>query len=507
MSHPSSIGRYEIQRVLGYGAMGVVYLGNDPLLHRPVAIKAMRDLGSAHGEDRQNTRERFRREAEISAKLNHPNVITIFDVGEDPKVGPYMAMEFINGRSLAQLIRDGLPLESGLSLLLQGMGALKAAEDAGVVHRDIKPENVLVGADGRFKLMDFGIARRGESKLTQAGMVFGTPSYTAPELLVGAEANPGTDRYAFAVTAFEVLTRQVPFHGTSIGTTLYKIVHDPPQLPEDMDPPLKKVFARAFAKRAEDRYPDLQSFMGDLVAAAPIPDEVKLRFLHQLQEERGPLDTKVYPPTFLAQRHSLAMAAGGQTDPGLAGRAEDAAPEAPPEVPRAAGATASRLKWGLAVAAVALVGGLSALLVLLARPRTLDLFSEPMGAEVLVDGVSLGATPIARAAIPKGARLLRFQKTGYLPMEVPVPAKGSQVSPVLEPNPFEVRVVTDPPGADVYLNGQFVGKSPIQALRVPSRGAPEMRIHLEGHEEKRFSVDNRELFPEVILLPPLRPGR
>jgi serine/threonine-protein kinase len=324
MTLPKTIGRYEIQQVLGHGAMGVVYLATDPILHRPVAIKAMRDL--TQGGDQQNTRERFRREAEISARLNHPNIITVFDVGEDPQAGPYMAMEYVNGSSLAQLIRDGLTLEAGLHLLLQGMGAVSAAAEAGITHRDIKPENILIRQDGRFKLMDFGIARRGDSRLTQAGMVFGTPSYTAPELLVGGEATPATDRYAFAVTAFEVVTGTVPFHGSSIGTMLYKIVHEPPVMPDGMDWALRRVFEKAFAKRAEDRHPDLRTFMLDLIRAVPLPEDARGRFLSQLEEEHGPLDTRVYPPMLVAlrwirarpSRPSPRCASSPQADPTVA---------------------------------------------------------------------------------------------------------------------------------------------------------------------------------------------
>ncbi len=313
MPNPKNIGRYEIQQVLGHGAMGVVYLAKDPILQRPVAIKAMREL--TQGDDQQITRERFRREAEISARLNHPNIITVFDVGEDPQIGPYMAMEYVNGRSLAQLIRDGLPLEPGLQLLMQGLGAVSAAADAGITHRDIKPENILVSQDGRFKLMDFGIARRAESRLTQAGMVFGTPSYTAPELLVGGEATPSTDRYAFAVTAFEVVTGTVPYHGASIGTMLYKIVHEPPIMPEGMDPRLQQVFARAFSKKPEERHPDLRSFMIELIQALALPEEARSRFLGQLEDERGPLDTRVYPPMLVALTQGMVATAPGPVAP------------------------------------------------------------------------------------------------------------------------------------------------------------------------------------------------
>jgi serine/threonine-protein kinase len=278
---PQSIGRYVVQRVLGRGAMGVVYLAQDPLLKRPVAIKTMRDAGG--GDEQESTMERFKREAEISARLNHPNIITVYDVGVDPAMGPFLAMEYIDGASLATLSRHGLAPEVGLRLLVQAMAALQAAAEAGIVHRDVKPENMLVRRDGRLKLMDFGIARGGDSRLTQAGMVFGTPSYTAPELLTGSEASPATDRYAFAVTAFEMFTGKLPFQGSSVGSTLYRIVHEPPAFPDGFDPSLQLVFAKAFMKDPADRYEDLPSFLLALSDALPISQEFRIK-LHNLIE-------------------------------------------------------------------------------------------------------------------------------------------------------------------------------------------------------------------------------
>jgi len=278
---PQSIGRYVVQRVLGRGAMGVVYLAQDPLLKRPVAIKTMRDGGG--GDEQESTMERFKREAEISARLNHPNIITVYDVGVDPAMGPFLAMEFIDGASLASLSRHGLAPEVGLRLLVQAMAALQSAAEAGIVHRDVKPENMLVRRDGRLKLMDFGIARGGDSRLTQAGMVFGTPSYTAPELLTGSDASPATDRYAFAVTAFEIFTGRLPFQGSSVGSTLYRIVHEPPAFPDGIDLDLQLVFAKAFMKDPADRYEDLPAFMLALCDALPIGHEFRVK-LHNLIE-------------------------------------------------------------------------------------------------------------------------------------------------------------------------------------------------------------------------------
>ena len=189
--HPATIGRYEIQHVIGQGAMGVVYLAEDPLLKRRLAIKVVR----AVGEEREVALERFKREAEVSAQLNHPNIVTIYDVGDEPKMGPFLAMEFVEGQSLGKHIRDGsLDPESSFNVLIQTMRALRAAHRHAIIHRDVKPDNILVGEDGRVKLMDFGIAKTMAPRLTNVGEFLGSPAYSAPELLKGAEPTPSSDR-------------------------------------------------------------------------------------------------------------------------------------------------------------------------------------------------------------------------------------------------------------------------------------------------------------------------
>ena len=183
------------------------------------------------GADPELTLLRFQREAEISARLNHPNVVTVHDVGRDPEAGPFLAMEYVDGLDLASLIPKGLPVPSVILLLLQGMSALEAAEREGIIHRDVKPTNILVSRDGRLKLMDFGIARGEGTRLTQAGQFIGTPSYTAPEALGGAEPSFAADRYAFAVIAFQMLTNELPFECPTIAATLYRIVHGTAPVP------------------------------------------------------------------------------------------------------------------------------------------------------------------------------------------------------------------------------------------------------------------------------------
>ena len=223
-----TIGRYVIDRTLGQGAMGVVYLADDPLLKRRVAVKVVR----AAGEERAHALSRFQREAEISAQLNHPNIVTIFDVGEEPGVGPFITMEYVEGHELSLYIRDGsLELETRFAILIQTMRALRAAHRHAIVHRDVKPENILVAEDGRVKLMDFGIARTMAPLPAGPGEFLGSPAYSAPELLRGSEPTPSSDRYSFAVTAFELLTGLLPHPGDSVPAVVSHVLMEEPVFP------------------------------------------------------------------------------------------------------------------------------------------------------------------------------------------------------------------------------------------------------------------------------------
>ncbi|MDE3246440.1 MAG: serine/threonine protein kinase, partial [Acidobacteriota bacterium] len=261
--------------------MGAVYLVEDPKLKRQLVIKIVHEGGRHYA----HAMERFQREAEISARLNHPNIITVHDVGEDPEHGPFIAMEYVKGTSLAALIhQQSSSPEALLYVLTQASRGLMAAAMAGIAHRDVKPENILVGNDGRVKLTDFGVARSAESQhLTTVGGIIGTPSYFAPELLQDAEASPVTDCYALAVTAFEALTGTLPFMGDSVASTLLRIVNEPPTIPPGMDPRVKAVFLRAFAKRPHDRFPDVYDFMGSLVDASSVSEATKSK-LHASME-------------------------------------------------------------------------------------------------------------------------------------------------------------------------------------------------------------------------------
>ena len=312
-TQPAAIGRYRILRALGQGGMGTVYLAEDPLLKRRLAIKLVR----ASGEARELAMARFRREAEISAQFNHPNVVTVFDVGVDPERGPWLAMEFVEGQSLAWHIeKKDMDLEAKTRVLVQAARALRAAHRAAIVHRDVKPENILVGPDMRTKLMDFGIARSLTSvlghheaqvpldpdlatgpadtqalRLTSTGEFLGSPIYTSPEVLKGSAGSPASDRYAFAATAMEVFTGAVPHPGTTLAAILSHILMEPPLIPAEVHPPLAAVLRRALDSDPDERQDNLLDFMEELIDALPAPLALRSRLfavLHQEESNQGP---------------------------------------------------------------------------------------------------------------------------------------------------------------------------------------------------------------------------
>jgi serine/threonine-protein kinase len=254
--------------------MGTVYLAEDPLLKRRLAIKVVR----AVGEERDVALERFKREAEVSAQLNHPNIVTIYDVGEEPGFGPFLAMELVEGQSLGKYIREGsLDVETRLGILVQAMRALRAAHRHAIIHRDVKPDNILVSEDGRVKLMDFGIAKTMAPRLTTQGEFLGSPAYSAPELLKGAEPTPSSDRYAFGVTTFELMTGQLPHPGPNLAAVITHVLHEPIVVPLGMSGDVANVFRKALHYEPEERFETLMEFLTALIDAYPLEEAARNR--------------------------------------------------------------------------------------------------------------------------------------------------------------------------------------------------------------------------------------
>ena len=266
------LGRYQVEKELGKGAMGVVYLGKDPKIGRVVAIKTMALSQEFEGEELDDARERFFREAETAGRLQHQNIVTIFDAGEEHDLA-YIAMEFLKGKDLADVTKAGqlLPVATVLSIVARVAEALAYAHKQQVVHRDIKPANIMYDlATDSVKVTDFGIARITDSSKTKTGLVLGTPSFMSPEQIAGKKIDGRSDLYSLGVMLYQMLAGVLPFRGESMAELMYKIANEAapdirlvqPAVPEQ----LASLVAQSLGKLPADRFQDGDRFAAELRA-------------------------------------------------------------------------------------------------------------------------------------------------------------------------------------------------------------------------------------------------
>jgi len=258
---PPKLGRYQIVDEIGKGAMGVVYRARDPMINREVALKAIPLAEEFAGDELEDARVKFFREAEMAGRLSHPHIVTIYDAGEDAGTA-YIAMELLRGSHLVTYTSSPqlLPPAIAIELVARLAEALNYAHQNQVVHRDIKPANVMFDApSGELKITDFGIARLTDSNRTRTGIVLGTPSFMSPEQLQGRAVTGRSDLFSLAVTLYQLLTGQLPFRADSMPGLMLKIAQEPhtparlvhPDLPEGID----AFFDRALAKDPNERFP------------------------------------------------------------------------------------------------------------------------------------------------------------------------------------------------------------------------------------------------------------
>ena len=270
MTQPPKIGRYEILAELGRGAMGVVYKANDPLLDRLVAIKTV-DMAD-NREGMAEYAARFYQEGKAAGGLNHPNVVTIYDVGHSGDVA-YMAMEFIDGVELRSLLTPGqaMRVAHAVSIAAQVADGLGYAHQRGVVHRDVKPANIMVPRSGPVKITDFGIARmRSSEALTQTGTMLGSPKYMSPEQVLGKRVDHRSDIFSLGVIVYEMLAGAAPFSGESVAALMYQIVNVTPAAPSAINPAVPEmldlIIAKMLAKGLDERYQSALDVARDLRA-------------------------------------------------------------------------------------------------------------------------------------------------------------------------------------------------------------------------------------------------
>jgi tRNA A-37 threonylcarbamoyl transferase component Bud32 len=282
------LGRYEILEELGRGAMGIVYKGLDPKLDRLTAIKTIRFTDDFDEDQAAKIREQFYREAEVVAKLSHPNIVTIYDVGEDLDLS-YLAMEYLEGESLESYARKEqlLPIRKTIDVTAQVCDALGYAHGHGIVHRDIKPANIMILKNGLVKVTDFGIARATASSKTRTGVIKGTPYYMSPEQISGMKVDGRSDIFSLGIVFYQLLTGELPFGGENLAAIMYQITTVDPEPPTKYNPKIYKaavaILNRALEKSLEARYQKAQQMGDHLRLLAQKLDELKGKAQAQAQ--------------------------------------------------------------------------------------------------------------------------------------------------------------------------------------------------------------------------------
>ncbi len=353
MSAVETLGKYEIRRQLGRGAMGTVYEGFDPVIERVVAIKTVRLPEVADDETKEEI-ARFRREAQAAGRLTHPNIVGVFDYGETADLA-YIVMEYVDGPSLKNLLdkNERFPLPEIVRIMGDLLAGLQFSHERGVVHRDIKPANLMLTKAGQGKIADFGIARIESSSMTQAGTVLGTPAYMSPEQFMGQVVDARSDIYSSGVLLYQLLTGERPFEG-SMSAIMHKALNteapSPSQISVTAPRGFDAVVRKAMAKRPEDRYASAAEFMAAIRAAAEAPATAA-----EAPADNGEATMIAVPrpaSTTPAQRAAADLSVSSLA-------ASIAPPPRPPAVtPKAGKSSVMPLALGGGVAVLAVVGGL-----------------------------------------------------------------------------------------------------------------------------------------------------
>jgi hypothetical protein len=538
------IGRYLITGRIGRGGMGMVYRGLDEALEREVAVKTLNPEGCLDPDSRQ----RFEVEAKAAARLQHPNIVTVFELGEERGL-PFIAMEMLPGADLEALLRSGeeIPLIEKLDVVAQVCRGLAYAHERGIVHRDIKPSNVRLLEDGTAKIMDFGIAKLGGTHLTKTGMMVGTVHYMSPEQVRGKPLDGRSDVFSAGVILYELVAGERPFRGEGATQVLYKIVNEePPSLDlgalGGLGPRLQAVLLRALAKNPDERYPGAMALADDLSAlveeaqkATPPPPALAVEALAAARgaaraghgEEAGARLRGLLAahPGFAEARRAL-RALLREQKPAAAGPAGypeleatfQAAPTrresatgllptvaiysaATPPAPAPAVREPQHRAWLWAVGALLATFAVASGVLLRggASPAPVavhvEVRSQPRGATVLVDGRDSGVVTNGEIVVPAPAPdevVLTFRKAGHRDetrrVNLPV-AAGEPVSVTLEAVTSLVAVRTEPPGAAVTLDGERVaGVTPLDVAFDPEV-EHRIAVSLEGHAPREVRVE------------------
>jgi serine/threonine-protein kinase len=481
---PSHLGRYEILAELGRGAMGRVYRARDPMVGREVALKTLQ-IQEFPKRQQEEILGRFRREAQAAGQLNHPNIVTIFDVGES-----FFVMEMVKGETLhAYLARKGrLELEETLGILSPIAAALDYAHRRGVVHRDVKPANIMLTDRGIPKLMDFGLAHTEATVLTRAGQSLGSPAYMSPEQIQGFDPTSRADLYSLSVVAYEMLTGVRPFAGKNVTTLLHQVVHDVPPPPRQFNaalpPRYDDLFRKALSKSPEERF----SSGGDFITELNLKE---LEEIVSLLDVREPKRATEPVTDGLHERETMI------SEPRKQARPSASATERRGNLQVRANGRSLWLAAGvLGAAALGLLAlGIGRILAPSDAPVVpLQVESTPPGATVWLDESEMGTTPLTIENAAAGVHQLTVAKEGFVPArESLILSAASPPSPIifaLQPARASVSVASNPAPAKVILDGKEVGSTPIDDFELDP-GVHRIEVRRGGFETWRTDVEAR----------------
>jgi serine/threonine-protein kinase len=517
---PPAIGRYQITGALGFGAMGAVYKAFDPLIKRTLAIKTIRlDIPPGSPQHR-SFKDRFYQEARISGTLSHPNIVTLFDIGEENEV-PFLAMEFVEGKTIGAVLEEGTRFkpERVIGLVSQVAAALDYAHSRGVVHRDIKPTNLIVNDADKVKVTDFGIAKLADTEITHAGALLGTPSYMSPEQAMGEKLDGRSDIFSLGVVAFEMLSGQQPFPGANVTSILYKLVHVDPVEPADLEmnglvpQKWREVFHKVLAKKPENRYQTASAFVEDLEYClgswftglgteetvslqAPVPEpgtvtipKMPAPALPAANEEQETLVLVDAPPaevpeTVITRPAPAAPPPGDEATVLLAPLppTEEAAP--PPTVlmpPPDANRTLPPEPTVRDAAARAEAPRRPA-------PRPGVPVRWAIGAAAVVASLALGIVGWALWQRSRAAAVPGGEPAPPVAEASPTPLTPTPETLALQPGQAGVlRIESEPSGARVTVNGEARGRTPLRLADLPF-GSYRVRVEQRGYEAQAREV-------------------